>query len=125
MSHLDEGERVEADDGYIGEAPQHVKCPKSFTNPEETLFMQDRVRSRQETVNKRFKHFEALNKIFSHDISLHADVFRAVAVITQLTINNGQPLFQCGYKNPPFNNQQSSSSSESDDEEDDNDSMSV
>ena len=24
---LDEFERVEADDGYIGEAPQKVKCP--------------------------------------------------------------------------------------------------
>jgi hypothetical protein len=26
---LEEGERVEADDGYVGEAPRHVKCPKS------------------------------------------------------------------------------------------------
>ena len=43
MSHLAEAERVEADDGYIGEAPMHVKCPKSITNPEKTLFMQQRV----------------------------------------------------------------------------------
>ena len=36
MSRLAEAERVEADDGYIGEAPMHVKCPKSITNPEKT-----------------------------------------------------------------------------------------
>ena len=30
MSMLGVGERVEADDGYRGEAPQHVKCPKSI-----------------------------------------------------------------------------------------------
>jgi len=40
LSHLEEGERVEADDGYIGEANRHIKCPKSFTNPAECLFMQ-------------------------------------------------------------------------------------
>ena len=53
ISHLKNGERVEADDGYVGEAPEFVKCPASFTNPKETLYMQQRVRNRQETVNKR------------------------------------------------------------------------
>lgn len=38
--NLGDGERCEADDGYIGEAPRHIKCPKSFTNPAETEFMQ-------------------------------------------------------------------------------------
>jgi hypothetical protein len=46
ISHLDPGERVEADDGYIGEAPEFVKCPNSFTNPWETKKMQQIVRSR-------------------------------------------------------------------------------
>ena len=55
MSHLEKGERVEADDGYIGEHPQWVKCPKGFANLEETEFMQQRCRNRQETVNKRLK----------------------------------------------------------------------
>ena len=40
MHHLEDGERVEADDGYIGKALTYVKCPKCFTNPRETLFMQ-------------------------------------------------------------------------------------
>lgn len=60
LSHLGPGERVEVDDGYIGEAPQHVKCPKCVTNPAETEFMQQRVRNRQETVNKRFEDWGIL-----------------------------------------------------------------
>jgi hypothetical protein len=43
---LDPFERVEADDGYIGEAPYHVKCPKCAANPEEkALCVQDMKRS--------------------------------------------------------------------------------
>ena len=38
-SFLAPNERVEADDGYIGEAPENVKCPKSFTNPAETEYV--------------------------------------------------------------------------------------
>ena len=32
-----------------------------------------------------------------HDISLHGSVFHACAVITQLMINNGEPLFDVEY----------------------------
>jgi hypothetical protein len=28
----------------------------------------------------------------------------ACAVLTQLSMNMGEPLFSCGYKDPPFNN---------------------
>jgi hypothetical protein len=37
MSNLDPGERVEADDGYVGKTPRHVKCPMSFNNPLKTV----------------------------------------------------------------------------------------
>ena len=104
ISHLDTAERVEADDGYIGEAPLYVKCPKSFTNPKETEFMQKRVRSRQETCNKRFKHFGILKQRYRHDLGDHGDAFRSCAVLTQLAIDSGEPLFSCGYKDPPFHN---------------------
>ena len=33
ITFLGPSERVEADDGYIGEAPQNIKCPMSVTNP--------------------------------------------------------------------------------------------
>ena len=98
MSHLGPGERVEADDGYVGEAPQRVKCPMSFTNPEETLEMQLQVRSRHETVNKRFKQWGCLLNRFRHSVGKHGDIFRCVAVITQLTVVHGEPLYDVEYE---------------------------
>jgi hypothetical protein len=65
LHHLGENERVEADDGYIGLAPRYVKCPKIFANLEETGFMPQCVRNRQETVNKQFKHWDCLKQIFT------------------------------------------------------------
>lgn len=102
MTELGPNERVEADDGYIGEHPRHIKCPKGFANQEQTLFMQQRVRNRQETVNKRFKNWGILKQVYRHAIPKHGDVFRAIVVITQLSITNGEQLFECGYKDPPF-----------------------
>ena len=63
MHYLDENERVEADDGYIGEAPKYVKTPNMFTQQEEQLAMQQRVRNRHETVNKHFKQWGCLTEI--------------------------------------------------------------
>ena len=102
LSNLEVNERVEADDGYIGEHPRYVKCPRGFANLEETEYMQQRVRNGQETVNKRFKDWGALRQIWRHSIPLHGDVFRAIAVMTQLAINQGEKLFECGYRDPPF-----------------------
>ena len=45
LSFLGEFERVEADNGHIGEAPRHVKCPKCFASAGETLLMQQRARN--------------------------------------------------------------------------------
>ena len=89
--------QVEANDGYIGEAPRHVKCPRSFVNARNTERMQSIVRQRQETANKRFKMWSCLKQVYRHDIAKHGDVFRAVCVITQLTIMNGEPLFEVEY----------------------------
>ena len=98
MSHLEHGERVEADDGYIGEAPQFVKCPASFVNSPDTQQMKLIVRRQQETVNKRFKMWGSLKQVYRHKIEEHGELFRAICVITQLTIINGEPLFTVGYE---------------------------
>ncbi len=82
-SHLDPFERVEADDGYLGEAPLRVKCPACITVPAEKQQMMKRVRSRQETINKRFKQWQILKQVYRHDIRVHRDVFAAIAVISQ------------------------------------------
>ena len=68
MTELSAKERVEADDGYIGEHPRHIKCPKGFANKQETEFMQQRIRNRQESINKRFKDWGALRQTWRHEI---------------------------------------------------------
>ena len=98
LLNLAPNERVEADDGYIGEHPQHIKCPAGFCNEVDNKAMQSRVRSRQETINKRFKDFAAMNTAWRHAIMDHGDAFRAIAVVLQLAINQGEKLFECSYE---------------------------
>ena len=58
---LDEHKRVEADHGYIGEAPQKVKkCPRCMSNPTKNQVMQNRVRSRHESLNEWLKNWVIL-----------------------------------------------------------------
>ena len=94
---LEPNERVEADDGYEAEAPFKVKCPSSMTIAPERKAMMSRVGKRQETVNRRFKQWKILKSVFRHDLTMHCRVFSAIAVITQLAIENGEPLFQVDY----------------------------
>ena len=94
---LEPGERVEADNGYVACADK-VKCPDNPCNPPANERMQARVRSRHETINGRFKTWGILSQVYRHDIRRHGEVFRAVAVITQLAIENGSPLFQVDYE---------------------------
>ena len=97
ISFLTKNERVEADDGYIGEAPKHVKCPRSFVNPVDTETMQSIARLQHETINKRFKNWKILAELFRHDIVDHGDVFRAVVVMTQASFNDGDRPFDVEY----------------------------
>lgn len=104
MSELEPGERVEADDGYVGEAPQHVKCPKSIGQLPLTESMQALVRRRHETINKRFKQWAILKQCYRGELHKHCLPFCVVAVATQLAIENGEPLFSVDYEDPDFDN---------------------
>ena len=64
--------------------------------------MQQRLRNRQETINIRFKNFGIHRQNFLHRIPSHGEVFSAVAVMTQLSINDGEQLFVCGYRDGTF-----------------------
>jgi hypothetical protein len=100
---LDPNERVEADDGYVGEDPHAVKVPSSTVHQHDAqqLAMRQRVRSRHETVNNRIKQFKVVAETFRHDLRLHGDCFYACAVLTQLMIETGHPLFAVGpYQDP-------------------------
>ena len=98
IHHLDPFERVVADDGYVGEAPGKVKCPCTGIDSPEERAMMSRVRSRHETLNGRFKCWEILNTPFRHNIvTQHGTVFRAIAVIIQVSIDEGAKLFSVEY----------------------------
>jgi hypothetical protein len=98
---LDEGERVEADDIYVGEAPEFVKCPNGFTRPEDEKAIRMRVDGRHETINKKIKHWNCLVNKFKgkgkDKIASHSDLFRACAVVTQVALELGfGELFEVG-----------------------------
>jgi hypothetical protein len=56
--------------------------------------MQARVRAQHETLNRQLKNWGILSQVFRRHISLHGDVFRACLVVMQLTIENGELLFE-------------------------------
>jgi len=94
ISFLDAGERVEADDGYIGEEPKTCKTPGGFSSRTELQNKyRMRLRSRHETVNSRLKNFGVLKERFRHTLKNHSSAFRACAVIVELAIELGEPLF--------------------------------
>ena len=96
VGYLEPGERVETDRGYQGSAPTHVKCPGNMTSDPNTAGMQQRFRSRQETVNERFKNWAILSTPYRHDLLEHQTVFGAIVVLTQLSFASN-PLFSVVY----------------------------
>ena len=61
------------------------------------------LRSRHEAVNRRLKVFHALKHCFRHPTDKHHVVFRAVAVLTQLSHQSGNTHFDVvGYVDPAF-----------------------
>ena len=88
---LEDGERVEADDGYVGECPGKVKVRKNhLTVNEEQGAMRARLGRRQETVNRRIKVFAALNTTFRQSIRKHSICFRCAAILVQMAFELGQ-----------------------------------
>ena len=86
ISHIEPGERVEANDDYVGESPAHIKCPRGFANDPQCLLKQQRIQKRQETVNKRFKNWGILKQVFLGNIPDQGDAVHAAGVITQISI---------------------------------------
>lgn len=82
---LDEGERVEADNGYGG---PHVVCPSDYATAEEKR-AKSLARARHENINRRLKQFGILGQKYRHALKKHQGVFRACAVLTQLGIVMG------------------------------------
>lgn len=94
---LDPNERVETDRGYRGEAPKNVKRPGLLPKTDPVEVMRETIRGRHESVNEKFKNFRVLSERFRHEVNQHHTCFRAVAVLVQLLIENGDPLFSVRY----------------------------
>ena len=97
INMLEEHERVEADDGYIGECPRKCKCPRGISRKEDRTRMNQRQRNRQETVNERFKNWGCMKKKFRHSFAKHCVCFQCVAILSQLAIEYGEELFTTDY----------------------------
>ena len=97
ISFLNDGEMACADKGYRGE-PKYLKTPSIWSyRTDEDMAMAHTTGMRHETVNRRFKHFQILTKSFRHCLTKHSSCFRAVAVVTELNLTHGAPLFQVKY----------------------------
>ena len=51
------------------------------------------------TMNRRFKDWGIFKEVFRHHIPKHAEVMYDVAVITQISIDNGEIFFHVNYCN--------------------------
>jgi len=95
---LEAGERCEMDDGYRGSAPLYAKCHGVIEANPNKAEMQQRVRNRQERVNKWFKNWAILSTPYPycHQLLEHQTVFGAIVVLMQLSLAEN-PLFQLDY----------------------------
>ncbi len=78
--------------GYRGSTPTYVKCPGVLEADPNTVEIQQQVRSRQKTVNKRFKNWAILLTPYRHDLLEHKTVFGAIVILAQLSFA-ANPLF--------------------------------
>jgi hypothetical protein len=93
---LEPGERCETDRGNQGSTPTYVKYPGVLEADLNTVEIQQRVQSRQETVNKRFKNWAFLLTLHRHSLLEHQTVFCAIVVLTQLSFV-ANPLFAVAF----------------------------
>lgn len=87
IEELGPNEKVEADDGYMGECPRYCVCPGWHNSRVDQMELRGRVRMRHEHINKRMKNFGCLLNRFRSSVTKHSACFRAVAVLTQLSLN--------------------------------------
>jgi hypothetical protein len=101
LSHLDDGEKVEADDGYKAEFTKTL-TPANNSRTASDATLRQRNRNRHETINKRLKDWKCLNSPCKHDLAKHSAMFRVVLVICQLAIESGESLFHLDYNDEEF-----------------------
>ena len=90
---LQASEMGEADLGYRGE-PTTIRTPHDYVSRSDK---RAKTRARHETVNGLFKNWQVLTQKFRHSRHLHRPCFLAVAVLTQISFENGERPWQVKY----------------------------
>lgn len=93
---MEQTEKMEADDGYLGEHPAFCMVPSGEETRQDQQKLRGRVRMQHEHVNKRMKQFGCLLNCFRHGVEKHSYCFRAVAVITKLAMQAGEETIDVG-----------------------------
>lgn len=101
FSQVPNGKRLIGDSGYVGE-PKKISATLGGHSKEVKEYFA-RAKSRQETINARYKNFRILGTSFWHKgekgsgskgkMDLHGSVFNAITVVLQYDLENGNPLF--------------------------------
>ena len=81
-------EMIIADGGY-----NDRQYFETLSNPQK----EKAILARHETVNRRVKQFSCMSQTFRHSLYLHPRFFHAVINLTQLMIENGEPLYPVEY----------------------------
>ena len=94
LPELEDGEMCEGDTHY-----KRMLKTRFITWPagSERAAMAANVEARHETVNRRIRDFKMMQNRWTHGREKFTSAFRAAAVIVQLHIENGEPLFQVDY----------------------------
>ena len=86
LEALRPGEKIMADRGYND--PNYFDLPVG-----NAIRQRKQILARHETVNRRIKQFCCMSSRFRHALHLHPRFFHAVVNLTQLMIENGEPLY--------------------------------
>ena len=87
-------ELVEADNGYTGRV--QIQTPGAAPTRLD-MKQKSQVRGRHENVNRRLKVFKIMERFESTNIEKHSKIAPAVAVIVQLSFENGERLYHVNY----------------------------
>ena len=90
LSVLPIGEMIIADKGYIGEPNRIITPIEDYStnfNYQHKLMM-----ARHEGVNKRVKDWHCMSATWRHGWESHIRTFYAVIALTQIKLENGEPL---------------------------------
>ena len=94
LRELEDGEMCEGDTHYKRNLKDRFI---TWPSGSERARMAAKVEARHETVNRRFRDFAMMRNRWTHGRELFTSTFHAVAVIVQLHLENGEPLFQVKY----------------------------